>query len=106
MFRRLVAIWLMLSILGYGMAVTADVHNESVQSHDHVLLLTDTHTDSDPVGQEIDCDHCCHGLAHMLGLVSEAEELPVTGISLPIIHRSKYPCFIFQAPAFRPPIAV
>jgi len=71
MFRRFIITWFALSILGYGLAMAADVHNElsTDQTHiisDQLIDFSDAHNDSD-------CDHCCHGVLHLLGLISTGE---------------------------------
>ncbi len=65
MLRRLLLIWLVTSILGYGMALAYDAHetqvNDSVAASDLVSSAIDAdHCD--------DGDHCCHGVVHLLGL--------------------------------------
>ncbi len=70
MFRRLIITWLVVSILGYGMALAADLH--AGLATDPVHASGDHATSSDAHANDADdagcCDHCCHGVAHLLGL--------------------------------------
>ncbi len=65
MLRRFIITWLIVSILGYGMALAADVHGELLSDDGYSTLDNvpgqDQHGDSD-------CGHCSHGTIHMLGL--------------------------------------
>ena len=69
MLRRLLITWLLVSIVGYGMALAADVHVEL--SSDQTHAIGDHATDPTDTGDEADCDHCCHGVLHLLGLKSD-----------------------------------
>jgi len=105
MFRRFVATWLMLSILGYGMVAAADVHNENAQSHDHAQVLADVDSGpAAPLDQQTDSDHCCHGIAHLLGFASETTLSPAASPLLPIIRHTEYLHSLALPPAYRPPI--
>lgn len=65
--RRIVAILLVLSNLGFGTAWAFDWHEPNPSGHAHVVEAEDfgSHLDDD------ECDHCCHALAHMLGITSD-----------------------------------
>ncbi len=65
MLRRLLVTCLIVSILGYGMALAADVHGE-LDADDRVAAL-DTGADQDP-HSDSGCGHCSHGIIHLLGL--------------------------------------
>ncbi len=64
MLRRLLVIWLVISILGYGVALAADVHGE--QQHQYGYAATDDGGHASHAG--VDCGHCAHGTAHLTGL--------------------------------------
>ena len=102
MFRRFLITWLVLSILGYGMAMAADVHNELSTNQTHVIsdhAANFTHADNAD-----DCDHCCHGIFHLLGLVN-AKKFGFTAYSFTLL--SPYSITITTPPnttPFRPPI--
>jgi hypothetical protein len=66
MLRKIIITWLIVSILGYGMALAADVHNEVMADHYHVI--DDNVTSSSDSTDNTDCGHCCHGISHLLGL--------------------------------------
>lgn len=105
MLRRFVATWLMLSILGYGMAVIADVHHDDIaQSGMHSHLLGDADGQTDHPDQQTDSDHCCHGVAHLLGLVQESTPSQVAGPRVPGNVVTEPLPSLSLAPAFRPPI--
>ncbi len=75
MLRRILITWLVVSILGYGMAVAADVHSELATDQTHAI--GDHTTNPSDTDDASDCDHCCHGVIHLLGLHS-AEALNLT----------------------------
>lgn len=106
MLRRFIATWLMLSILGYGMAVIADVHHDSAeQSGTHSHLLGDAGTQTDHPDQQADSDHCCHGVVHLLGLAQESTLSKTAGPRAPGIRYHAQLHSLTLTPAFRPPIA-
>ena len=64
----------MLTILGYGVALAADVHSEQVSGLAHDM---DKHTDGDYLmnhdnGEDAVHDHCSHGISHLLGLNTDS----------------------------------
>ncbi len=65
MYRKLLIIWLLISLLGYGMLVVADMHEQHMDDHAHSMDF-DSHPAS--ADDNNNCDHCCHGLIHLLGL--------------------------------------
>lgn len=66
MIRRLIITWLVMSILGYGMAFAADMHFG--ESPVDLVVLDDTsNTPGDPHDLSTN-DHCSHGSFHLLGL--------------------------------------
>lgn len=106
MLRGFLIFWLLISNLGYGMAVLADLHDAAMPDSEN-LHSQDTSTQGrDHQGSEQDCDHCCHGLIHLLGLL--ASDAPCGSVSLteepPVYttHASTPP----PLKRFRPPIAV
>ncbi len=100
MLRRLLIAWLIVSILGYGMALAADAHNKQSTDHTHEIGDNTTHTaDAD------DSDHCCHGGIHLLGL-TQAETIKLSADQG--ILRTPYPVSRVSSPPaslFRPPIS-
>ncbi len=103
MFRRFLVTWLVVSILGYGVAVNADVHDEI--STDQVHAIGDHTANPADLDDLSSCDHCCHGLIHLLGLNStETLNLAANCSATPSPYSVS---FISLSPPslFRPPIA-
>ncbi|WP_456380182.1 hypothetical protein [Thiolapillus sp.] len=102
MLGRVLKIWLIVSILGYGMALAADVHGELAADDMH-LSVDNTDAPGDPA-DDSDCNHCAHGTSHLLGL-NCSSDIPAMGsssISLAAYLRSWYS---FSPPSLlRPPI--
>jgi hypothetical protein len=67
MLRRLLIIWCAVSILGYGMVAVADVHEIAT---DQVEVIEDHATNTSDTDHAYDCDHSCHSVNHLLGLIS------------------------------------
>ncbi len=103
MLRRFLVTWLVVSILGYGMAMAADVHNDLASDHIHIIgehVNNQSDTD-DAVG----CDHCCHGVLHLLGLNStETFNLEADLGIVPASYSVSLVSF-FPPSVLRPPIA-
>ena len=105
MLRRIIAIWLIMSILGYGTVLAADVHDETGQAESHAQILADGDSQPEPMDQQTDSDHCCHGISHLLGFASQITISVVMASSPPVVFRSERIHFRSLSPAFRPPIA-
>lgn len=105
MFRRFVATWLMLSILGYGMAVAAGVHHESTHKDGHSHALPDPDPQQSALDQQADSDHCCHGIAHLIGLSSETLTLSTSHLQSPVLRYTEPLHSLSLTPSFRPPIS-
>ena len=73
MLRNLFITWLIVSILGYGLGVAVNAHDDSTT--DKAQISTHVHHDDTDTGA--DGDHCCHGTFHLLGL-GAGDMLPVT----------------------------
>lgn len=103
MFRRLLTLWLIVSILGYGMVLAQGVHDGASSDPTHEVVGHPG--DLDDGGASPGCGHCCHGLAHLLGLGStQTLSLP------PLQHLPDTPyavhfCSFVPASLLRPPIA-
>ena len=125
--RRLLAVWLLLSLLGYSSSWAMDMHDQGQDGHDqssqqssvsmpgadgaHSLasiaesgLIPDSppETPSDLVAS---CDHCCHGGAHLIGLSFSGS--PSFEGRAGSADRLPRVCFSSQtiSPDLRPPIA-
>jgi hypothetical protein len=78
--RRLLALWLLVSLLGYSSAWAVDMHESDGDRHEMAVsspadagLYIDTTTDpaGDPTGDHaVDscCSHCCHGMSHLVAI--------------------------------------
>jgi len=71
--RRLLALWLLVSLLGYGSLWAMDLHGGDAASHQsatHLADVTDAASTELPADQAVEppCDHCCHGISHLLAL--------------------------------------
>jgi len=105
MLRRIIAIWLIMSILGYGTVLAADVHVEIGQAEHPAQILSDEDSQPGAMDQQAHSDHCCHGIAHLLGFASQITISVVTASSPPFDIRSERIPSRSPSPAFRPPIA-
>ena len=104
MIRSLIIIWLLLSILGYGMAVAADFHGGDVQA-DHIHAPCDGDGAPDAADGNLAHGHCCHGAFHLLGLNFTPAGLEIRPF---LILREDGPnrwSSFFRSPPSRPPIA-
>ena len=102
MLRRFLSIWLAVSILGYGMAMAAGVHAESAPDSSH--FSADESDISSDQHNGTDCDHCCHGIIHLLGLIDTSTFVVSIGRSvLPIPYSRSLYSFLPKSP-LRPPI--
>ncbi len=103
MLRRLLITWLVVSILGYGMAVVADVHNELATDQTHAI--GDHATNPGDTDDASGCDHCCHGVIHLLGLNS-AETFNLAADRSILLIPYSVSLISFSPPLpLRPPIA-
>ena len=84
MIRRLLALWLLVSLVGYGSLWAMDLHAVDVADHhpgqqsaeiaDGDSLVADGASTDLAADQALEpacasaCDHCCHGMSHLIGL--------------------------------------
>ena len=62
--RRLLALYVVVSVLVYGTSWVFDGHWSEAEDHSHAVA----HTDPGPPADGDHCDHCCHAGAHLLAL--------------------------------------
>ena len=69
MLRRLILIWLISSVFGYGIAVAFD-HHDDVPSQQHEQMQSTEHSSHghNDSNDDSTCGHCSHSAAHLLGL--------------------------------------
>jgi hypothetical protein len=108
--RRLVALWLLVSLLGYGLVWAMDLHESDANIQAVSMLTANAGIDAgtDPVDEHaVDtcCTHCCHGLSHLVAISTahghDFRPHPETQSgSDAVAFRSRS-----QSPDLRPPIA-
>ncbi len=104
--RRLLLIWLIVSVLGYGIALAADLHGLGGAHAGATLQLDNAHGDDPDGGSATDYDHCCHGAAHLLGLGHSLGATPTLQGPPPRIEaRVALACPPPSSP-YRPPITI
>lgn len=105
MLHRLLTTWLVISILGYGMAMAADLHIEL--STDQIHAIGDHHPSKpNDIDENVGCDHCCHGVLHLIGLQSsESLLLPIDNDPAQTVYTLSSSSFT-PNPLLRPPITI
>jgi hypothetical protein len=102
--RRLIITWLIISILGYGAAIAADVHSEA-SPLEQVAMLDDASDHHDQSQKQLAHDQCGHGSFHLIGLNFTPAKPPVcsakTQKSAYLTHWNSH----FTSPPSRPPKA-
>ena len=103
MLVRILKIWLMVSIFGYGMALAADVHGELAADSIH-LSADSTDLSGDPADDSDCTHHCAHGSSHLLGL-NCASGIPGMGSRSILLTDYLLSWYSFSPPSLlRPPI--
>ena len=107
--RRLLALWVLLSLIGYSSAWAMDLHHPLLngdESGQSSMLAAGSSADQPAEHDSApDCDHCCHGLSHLIGLSgSTAGIVMVTQTSTILIPSVAFRSHTL-APDLRPPIA-
>jgi len=104
MIHRLIITWLVISILGYGMAFAADVHYEE-SAVDQVVALGDSGDLPDEPHNLLAHDHCSHGSFHLLGLNFTPAKPTIGGVHTPkSAYLAAWNSFL-DTPPSRPPKA-
>jgi len=103
--KKILIYILLLANLSTGLAFAWDTHPEAMVGHDSAAidLLTDADHDH-PDGDLHHSDHCCHGAAHLVGIVFNHSTQFVAGSDNDFIAFSTTPKFLYIAPLLRPPI--
>ena len=107
--HRLLPLWLVISLLGYSSAWAMDLHGSVSGADQSVQQLFDL--DDGELQQqteqsiETDCDHCCHGMSHLIALSPNG--IPAVYSQSSDAHRSQPVLFLSRSlsPDLRPPIA-
>jgi hypothetical protein len=99
MLRRLLTIFVVLSVLGYGTTQAFDAHaldfadQTEIGSHDHSKAGLD----------EACCDHSCHASAHLVGLASSLPRFPAPRTESFRLDPDSLLATFFSALPLRPP---
>ncbi len=100
MCKRLIIFWLLLSTLGYSVAWAFDIYREAPMAH---LSAADNHTQTDDDSGNNNCNHLCHGVAHLVGFCATTAVFSVpTTARLPITYLSAWISFL-DSPPTNPP---
>ncbi len=103
--KRLLAYILLLVNLCSGVAFALDTHPEAVVGHDAAAIdLVAGEGHDHPDGDLHHGDHCCHGAAHFIGMLSDVT-MQVTVASHDHFHSPAFASStLYIAPLLRPPI--
>lgn len=96
---------LLLANLCAGTAFAWDTHPEAMLGHDSAainMMLDEDH--SHPDGDLHHEDHCCHGAAHLVGVIFTQTTQFVADSDTDFFALSQPPRFLYIAPLLRPPI--
>ncbi len=102
--KKILICLLLLANLSAGLAFAMDNHPEVLVGHDSAAL--DLLTDQDyPDGDLHHSDHCCHGAAHLVGLIFNQNTSFVASSDENFTALLQTPTLLYIAPLLRPPIA-
>ncbi len=103
--KKILIYLLLLLNLGTGLAFAMDIHPEAMAPHSSTTInsLTDAddeHSDGDLHHN----DHCCHGTAHLIGLIFSHSTSFAPGNHNNLIRLFQTPTALYITPLLRPPI--
>jgi len=103
--KKILICLLLLANLSTGLAFALDTHPEAMVGHDSTAIDLLTAADHElPDGDLHQSDHCCHGAAHLVGLIfNQATPFVARGHD-GFIVLSQAPALLYIAPLLRPPI--
>jgi len=101
MFKRLLMIWLITSILGYGSVWAFDGHVDEVNEHQDNVGSVGHAPDDD--GDQAACDHCCHASAHTMALTPFQSSTDYSGACIGFTPYRYTISFLSTAPPDQPP---
>ena len=103
--KRIISLYLLISVLGYGFAVASDFHNQVIDTGEHSHLISDDAEHDDEHSSFNDPDHCCHGVSHLLGLVGVlSDTINQPAILVPQVFTVRR-YSVDLKPDFQPPIS-
>ncbi len=103
--KKILICLLLLANLSTGLAFALDIHPEAMVGHasTSIDLLTDADHEL-PDSDLHQSDHCCHGAAHLVGLIFHQSTPFVARGHDGFIVLSQTPALLYIAPLLRPPI--
>ncbi|VAW87044.1 hypothetical protein MNBD_GAMMA16-610 [hydrothermal vent metagenome] len=103
--KKILIYILLLANLGAGLAFAWDSHPEGVVGHDTVVIDWPTVAGHDHSDDDLDhADHCCHGAAHLVGLIFSQGALLAARSDYEFFMFSRTPNIRYISPLLRPPI--
>ena len=104
--KKILICLLLLANLSTGLAFASDTHPEAMVGHDSAAidLLTDTDHEHPDGELHHSAHHCCHGAAHLVGLIFNQSAPFVANDHDDFIVLSQAPSLLYIAPLLRPPI--
>jgi len=104
--KRLLVSFLLIANLCSGLAFAWDTHPEAMVGHDKAKVDMVAGGNHDhPSGDLHHSDHCCHGAAHLVGMLSNNTTQLVEGGRVHLYPPRLVSPALYIAPLLRPPIA-
>ncbi|MFV2055501.1 MAG: hypothetical protein ACC707_03495 [Thiohalomonadales bacterium] len=104
--KNLLIYVLLLTTLFSGVAFAWDTDPEAMVGHDQAkidLLTGDDH--NHPEGTTHHNDHCCHGIAHLVGIITQSDLHFFTNNNSKIVNLDSAITSHYLTPFLRPPIS-
>jgi len=103
--KKILICLLLLANLSSGLAFAWDTHPEAMVGHDSAAIELVAGDDHDHPDDDLHHDdHCCHGAAHVVGIVFNQTTQFVASRHNHFSVLSSAPRFLYIAPLLRPPI--
>lgn len=104
--KQILIYLLLLANFCAGVAFAWDSHPEVTGGHNPAVIDLVTGDDHDhPDGDLHHDDHCCHGAAHLVGIVFSQNTQFMASYPCEYFALSQTPDLLYIAPLLRPPIA-
>lgn len=104
--KKILIYILLLANLGAGFAFAQDTHPQTIVNHEMVEIHSLASSDHDHADDDLHhTDHCCHGSAHLVGLILSQHTLFMTRSHYEFFMLSLAPHMLYISPLLRPPIA-
>jgi len=102
--KRILIYILLLANLCTGIAFAWDTHPEAMVGHAAAIDLVAGQNHDHPDGDLHHSDHCCHGAAHLVGIVFCPITVFVANSHDQFFALSQTPHLLYITPLLRPPI--